>query len=339
MKLLVSAWAGMGNVGDDWLAATIVDALPSCDVALLLEPGARAERLPPDCDILHWPVLSRHASARDIARFRRSMRTFDAVMLAGGGWFAGDQGPYSLARWAGRLRLVRRPVIALGLGVGPFPGVLTRITAKFGLRRIASPLLVRTEIDRREASALGRRDADSLGDPTFAASIGLGDVPRHGVVVAVARPASHWASNEGEVKYLARVAALARRCASGERVTFLSFQTSPATARDEDPWYGIADEVVVPGSVAQALQVMNGARAAVTGRYHASVMAARLSVPQIAIAYHHKFDDLRQLGVPVVPLLADLSRTEPMPPDIEQVTARGDRVSRALEMVLERYGS
>lgn len=292
-RIAVCAWAGMGNVGDDWLLETCLRQLPSgLDIELLLEPGAVSDW---PLEVTRWPRVRRVRDVRRLLAFARELNErLDAIVFAGGGWLAGDQGVRSPARWLLRLIGVKVPVLGLGLGCGPFEGLATRALGRAVLRKF-DRLSVRTEQDRAWVESLSGRSPEVIGDLSFLAL----DAPRastprrEGVVVCMPRPREHWWQG-GIEEYRAATTHLARTLARGEQVTHVSFQqgdghSDSAFWRDE----GIID---LP-TAAHAADIMSESRIVIAGRLHAAICAAGTGAAVIAMGYHHKFDVLRDLGI------------------------------------------
>lgn len=294
MRILAVAWAGMGNVGDDWLVQSLTRALPEHSIGLLLEPGATAP-WSGDIPIVRWPDL-RSPQLEELREFRRQTAAWQAIWLAGGGWLAADQGTYSMMRWALRLRLLRRSVLAVGLGLGPFPSLQSRNLARIAGKTISRGATVRCEADLRWARRAGlsgfsvASDLALLNEPTRTRA------ERSGVVVSMPRPRSHWLDAGAQDKYGARVVQAAQTLAAGDSITFLSFESGQGGS-DESFWARYFPDIVVPVSPTHAQQVIASARAAITGRLHAALMAVIEGVPQMAIAYHHKFGVLSDIGL------------------------------------------
>lgn len=308
VTVLVSAWAGMGNLGDDWLLQCALGELAGTAVVLLVEPAAS---LPPPLSVharLAWPRPGR----RGLGRFRREAARAERVLFAGGGWLAGDQGHRAPARWVYRLQaLPRGPQrVAAGIGVGPFPGG-TALAGRAALARLGT-VTGRTAADLEQARRLGRAIGYG-GDLTL-----LADLPvaagatseRSGVVIAMPAARAHWwPGTETEYRTAVRRVADAHRRA-GETVRFVHFQHGPAG--DSAFWEG--QDRRGPLTVADAMAELAVARVVVAGRLHAAIMAARLGADVVAFGYHHKFAALGALGLAAAPLRALHDGTAPAQP-------------------------
>jgi polysaccharide pyruvyl transferase WcaK-like protein len=300
MRLALSAWAGMGNIGDDWLLSTAMD-LGGADVsAVVLEPDAEVPHwIDPTIPVHRWPRLGAGFRAVDeVAEFRRGLRRHsDGLLYCGGGWLAGDQGNRTPARWALRTRLVPVPAAGFGLGVGPFAGRIQQVLARAAVRSM-SGISVRSQSDADWVEVLTGRRPSVIGDPTFSLAVDEGIAETgSGVAVVMPAPFPHWLS-EGEAdRYAEGVMGLAEEVARGQSVAYFAFDR-----HSDVPFWSRYVSVTAPPSVADFMAAIASRRAVIAGRFHAAVAAILAGKPVIALAYHHKFDALRLYGTEAVPV-------------------------------------
>ncbi len=292
MRLLVAAWAGMGNTGDDWLLETAVSELSTAHVVgVLLEPYARATTPALAAALaLHWPRLSPSpAAAPAVSTFRRALSEWDGVIFAGGGWLAGDQGARSVLRWRVRTRMLNRPYVLAGIGVGPFPGHVGATIAANVLTR-ARAVTVRTAMDATIARDLTGNLPAVVGDLTTRGHQVAPSSPRQGVVIAAPQPRRHWLPEHRVDDYRDAFLSCAHRMSKGEPVMQVSFQTPQDSA-----FWRPHVRVVEPQSPRDALEHVARARVVIAGRLHAGLAACSTSTSLVSVAYHHKAAVLEEM--------------------------------------------
>lgn len=286
-KILLYSWAGMGNIGDDWLLSRslIEFGAENCDV--LAEPHAQLSFLSDSMRVVRWPPFG--DGPKVISKFRDMLADYDVVILCGGGWLAGDQGLRTPSRWAYRLAILPRhvEVWGMGLGVGPFPGGVSSALGRKILGRFTQ-LSVRTRVDADWVKRISGRSPQIFGDLCISTpSPGRGSqLPGSGSTLVLPRPSAHWWKHEPREfeNYALR---LADELAP---TRWLLFDSGDVRA-------GVHQ--IAPSSVDGALRVIGESSRVVTGRLHAAIAAVVAGVPLCAFGYHHKFDLLSDLGVPV----------------------------------------
>ena len=295
--VLISCWAGMGNVGDDWLLRVALDRVEASKVGVLLESSATLPTYANGCPVLRWPPL-RPVTPETVwawRRFRRELTEWSAIVSFGGGWLAGDQGVETLGRWLLRFRLASRPVFGVELSVGPFPSRRSRHLGH-NLLKTFDILTVRSNADAEEVERLLHRAPLVVGDGVLfdkEYSHEQPRVPRRGVVVAAARPYDHWLYRDAWSAYAERIALVASKLVEPtESVSFVSFQ-KPDDAAFWKP-YG---KVITPIDVSTALDLVRNARVVIASRFHATLAAVIASVPVVPIGYHQKFTSLEEFGI------------------------------------------
>lgn len=304
----VYSWNKHGNIGDDWIAA----------VAQRRVSGV--------------PVRERRTVPK-IGAYRLSPRhgaTSRPLCLWGGGWLAADQGNNdTLQRWHSHLNKESLPVRTFGLGLGPFGGDRS-LSSQIELQ-LEEPILVRTEADRLQLAdplrALVSCDA-ALLDDTFDGCWDENSARDHVVICAPAwRP--HWLGYDPDLteeNYRATVMRHVRMAkSSGLQTIFVPFDTTCNSA-DLRYWRNVCDRVETASSVVEAAEIIGTARWALCGRLHAGILAAVCGTPTVAIPYHHKFDVLGELQVPMVRRVDERVESEPASVEaIRDVRARGEK--------------
>lgn len=340
MRVALAAWAGMGNIGDDWLLETALASVGSQVSAVLLEPQADVPAcVPPGATVLRWPRLNGAQALRSVRDFRRHVaESCDAVLFCGGGWLAGDQGARTPARWAARTRLLPVPCAGYGLGLGPFNGRGQAILARQSLDAMVA-FSVRADADAAWAESLGRPRPVVVGDPTFVHDQREhGDGAVRGIAVAMPAPSQHWLAASREDEYADAVIRTAQALAGDEPCTFYSFDSS----RDVAFW---SSRVTIhsPDSVDGFMADARRHRAVIAGRFHAAVAAVLAGRPVVAFGYHHKFEALHRFGVRAAPIASLLDPRAAPPEPIEGTTGPHvragieDQLAEALAS-LERHG-
>ena len=314
---MLSAWAGMGNLGDDWILSVAIDRLaPGREIGLLLEPNASPPSDAVGHSILRWPILSpRQSTIYGAAAFTETLREWDGVLFCGGGWLADDMGLRAPSRWTWRMQLLTGvPAYAYGIGVGPFSSSLGAVLGRRILDRLKI-LGVRSQEDAECVRRLTSQSVRVVGDATFAAEL-EGHVPNsRGVVVAMPRPHAHWLPRARWSDYVSAVTRAARQLAEGEQVVFIAFD------RDDAGFWADVAKVVEPAGYRSGIAAVASARVALAGRFHAATAAALTGVPAVTVAYHHKFDSLRSLGVAPISIASFVSYdTTPVPVLPDQVS-------------------
>lgn len=281
---LAYTWSGFGNLGDDWIAEV---------GTTLNEP--------------HWAREMRcfhpGCSGRRCLTGAHRART-QALVLWGGGWLAADRaGADTLKRWGRHLSCRTGIVAGFGLGLGPF--VYDRLLAREVLARF-DYLSVRCARDVEIAAEFGV-------EATLASDVVLlhttawairGEV-RDYRVVSYPRYSADWLRERPwltERFYRRYVTGVVRELREQSQVVFVEFG---GAGRKADSYYWSDLDVVFekPSTPRDAWSIISGAHQVASGRLHASLMAVVAERPLSAFAYHHKFQVLQELGLPVDGLL------------------------------------
>jgi polysaccharide pyruvyl transferase WcaK-like protein len=300
IRIVTLGYQGFGNLGDEAILAGIEQLLAGTGIEVSAVVGGT--RAP----IVAFPAARRVASDRSwptreaIAILRRA----DALVLAGGGllhdhWAAVV--PRYLA-WTLLARLLGRPVVWLGVGVGPFRRRWLRRVAGLTLR-LSRLVLVRDLASATVAMAGGGRVDGVIPDP----ALHLEPPPaaaREGLVVVVRAPIrAEPAVAQRLLDALAGV--IVEAAAGGVEASIVTF----AGPRDQPFADALAARVATRGQAAPAIEALGPdplvglarlgrAEAIVTVRLHGLLLAAIAGTPCAAVVYDDKIRDVAaELGL------------------------------------------
>jgi len=307
-RALLVGYYGFGNLGDELLLAAVAAGMRE------LFPGAELRALSGD------PEESRRRHGIEAARWNdpaavvSAVRWADLVVLGGGGLFhdywgvepekilsAGHSGVVYYAGVAGLARLLGRPVLAWGVGLGPL-GTPDgrRLTADLFAEVAATT--VRDEGSRALLGELGVEGAEVVPDPTFALPLqprlrrSVDGPPRIGVALRPWDVGTPPQRVEGAV-----TDALAHLAGTrGAEVVLLPFQAHPGElegdlAVAERLQRRLGHGVIVAatsGSPAAPADAVAGLDALLGMRLHALILAIRHGVPVVGLAYDPKVEAL-----------------------------------------------
>lgn len=290
-RLLAVGFQGFGNVGDEAILCgleRLLEGVATLDVIVAgtVAPVVAARTAP---RIHPWKLLPTPAALRQIRRA-------DAVVISGGG-LVNDYWPLVIPRylaWVVAARLMGRPVVWAGVGVGPVRRRPWRLLAGIAFA-LSNAVVVRdraseTAGDRLLPSARVRVAAD----PAFALR-GPADRPAgSGVCVIVRSPAP------GCERHLGRlVAALAGTITGlvgrGVRVDVLTMHPAEdqaiRTALEAALASGVGTGVrisALPDDPNAAAVALASYTALVSARLHGIILGAVAGVPSVAIVYDSK---------------------------------------------------
>ena len=294
MRIVVSGYHGMGNLGDEAVLAAFIQELreiaPKVECVALSGDPARTESA---YGIAAIPRTSISAILRELGRA-------DLFVSGGGSLLQDVTGRGSVPYYAGLMLLARalgKPVSVYAQGVGPLNSWFSRWLACQALKR-ASVVTLRDPGSMELLREIGvdRPPPVLVADPAFALDPeDPGDsrswLHEHPQVMFALRP---WPGEDGREAGYARV--IGRVSAeTGARVALLAFQpeTDLAMARrirdlcDAGGW-AHPDVVELRGSPGQALSVISHADLVVGMRLHSLIFAASAGVPAVAIDYDPK---------------------------------------------------
>jgi polysaccharide pyruvyl transferase CsaB len=336
VRLLISGYYGFGNLGDEALLRIIVDRIrarvPSAEIEVLSATPGLTER---ELDVR----ASQRGQWRNV---RRAIRDSDIVLSGGGGLLQNATSSRSLLYYTGILREAihaRRKSMIFAQSIGP----LDRL-GEFLVRRFCKGVSRATVRDERSRGLLQRllprtlveRTADPvfLYDPpreTYDLSAeGLGPDSGPYAVISVRKATGFKDGVETVARAVDRLAAV-----HGIRGAFLPLGGAPdAEISTEVIRKCSSAPVLLPESTLdKAGAIIAGAHVAVGMRLHALILAARFSVPFLALAYDPKVaalcDDLRY---PLEPLWETGRRHEAAKADelVDRLIAERDSIAQHL---------
>jgi len=329
VRLLISGYYGCGNAGDEAVLAGLVAGLRA-----RLGPGLGLTVLsgdPPDTATRYRVEAVPRASFGAVCR---ALGRADALISGGGGLFQDASGPASPLYYGGLIvlaRLRRRPVVAVGQGIGPLRRRLSRAACRLALRACAyvavrdpesQALLAAMGVD----SALGADLAYLLPAPSpeavKAAWEKAGGRPEGPVVGVSLRPLP----GAGESENLLAACAQALNGLSGVTALLLPFQPGLDTL----PLAHLAGRLAIPHRLVETplepealLALAADLQAMVAMRLHALILAARAGTVPVGISYDPKVDAfLARLGLAAA-TRADQPEPAPLADAVEHALRSG----------------
>lgn len=329
-RILVTGWAGAGNVGDELLTRSMVARVRG----LGAEPVV-ASRDPAATSVLHGveavPWGPRGFAARD---------RIDGVCVGPGGILQDDSSVWSLPGHLTMALLAQRrgvPVAAIGVGAEP---LRRRSSARLLRRALGSAVVV----TRDEASSVALRTAGldvttgvdvvfglelPTPEPTGEIVVSIGGSVRPGRIVPAARrldPAP-----------IAEMAPVIDRLAErlDARVILTRFRGDrDATAALELRGALRSEAEVLAPDVDEHVRRVCGARLVLSSRYHPLVLAARAGVAAVAVSAQPKVrslvDQIDRPWVQIAASWAQIGETTPETPGPGVVPEGLDRTHEAL---------
>lgn len=361
MRVLVAAWVGSTNLGDELVFAGTRQLLAERGVEVCAvsvdPPGTRAD---------HGVGAVSH---RAPSALLTAASGADAMIFGGGGLLQDDSSianlPYHLSR-VGLARAFGVPFIGLGLGVGGLRTTSGRRLVEHAMRA-AIGITVRDVESGRLLAEVGVPDAELTADLAFALeapsvpptagtterpnglAAGASETgPAHGRLVVCLRPWSGVtkrlpAATRDDATPEPHVVALARSLdeasvAMDSRVRFVALQRD----RDDALHRRVGARMTMPAefrtpTTAELLGEFVGARAVVSMRYHGAVAATLAGVPSVLISYAGKVDALaRELGSGARCLAWDPTALATIPAALAAVAPEHEAVVAARGRLRER---
>jgi polysaccharide pyruvyl transferase CsaB len=328
MRVLVSAWVGSPNLGDELVFAALLAKLKErgADVTVTsLDPNATEARF--GVETIPFRALVRGSNA---------VRQSDLVVFGGGGLLQDATSALSVPAQVWRLlaaRPFRTPVVAVGLGAGPLRRKPMRALAGAALRH-HSGCAVR---DADSASVLA---ACSVPDVRLAADLAVSLPDRLGGarddIVACLRP---WGSDDTQrfaTRAAAALDALSRRLDT--RVRLVAFEPGRDDRLHEQVAHAMRETVTVEvPDYENILDAVGSARVVVAMRYHSAIAALLAARPVAMLGYLPKVEALAaELGTPGVLLGADAAAFGALDTAVDAALAAPDAAGRALASLRER---
>lgn len=291
MRALLSGYYGFGNLGDEALLEVIVDRvrrrLPGVELDVLsATPQETAQR--------YGVATTQRWEMRAV---RDAIQRADAVVSGGGGLLQTATSLRSLLYYASVLRegvRAKRKTMIFAQSIGP----LDRIGAGL-VRRFCRGVDRATVRDERSRALLAELLPDTpverTADPVFLYDAPAADLEREGLgggpyAIVSVRETPALAANLGT---LARVADRLH-ARHGIRVAFLPFAGAKDAAASTSVIRACASApMLLPEpTLARAAAIVAGAQVVVGMRLHALILAARASVPFLAVPYDPKVEAL-----------------------------------------------
>lgn len=353
-RVVTLGYQGFGNLGDEAILSGIERLLEGRVSVTAVVGGSRAA-------IAAYPTVPRLVSNRSwpTPAALRALRRADGLLLAGGGLLH-DHWTLVVPRylaWLLAARLLRRPVVWLGVGVGPFRRRALGRLAGLALR-LSRLVLVRDETSARTATAVGGRVDGVIPDP----ALFLDPPPaaeRRGVLIIVRAPI-HDDARSGRALADALAAFATARAADRVPPAIASFAGTrdDAFARLVQERLKVAGVPVAPverlGPDPEAgLARLARAEAVVSVRLHGLLLSALAGTPCAVVAYDEKIRGVAEdlaLGDVTVPLngidgtsiAAALDRAidpavqSALAARVDAVRADGARIAAAVAEAIER---
>jgi polysaccharide pyruvyl transferase CsaB len=338
VRVVVAAWVGSTNLGDELVLAGLLQLLRARGAsvtAVSVDPAATTRE--------HGiEAVGPAAAPAAIARA-------DALVFGGGGLLQDETSPYNLPYHLSRVwaaQATRTPVVGLGLGAG-------RLDTRLGQRLVTSTFR-RVPVSVRDAASADLLERLGLPRPVVAADLALGlssvDVPAQDRLVVSLRawsgrpgrllPASHAATGPAPQAVLS---ATARALDEAAGATGLAVHLVALQGDRDGPLHAAvaahmrsAVTTAAP-TLAQLPGEIASGRAVIAMRYHAGVCAVLAGRPAVLIGYSPKVDALAgQLGAGG--RLLPWSPTGPagLPDAVEAVLGQDDAVLAARAELRER---
>lgn len=310
MRVMISAWVGAGNVGDELILSAMLALLRRRDARVLV-PSLQ----PAETERIHRVTSVHHL---DIHAADRALQGCDLLIFGGGGLVQDRSSPWSPYYQCLRLRLAAAhdvPVVALGIGA-------ERLRRRGSLHMFASSLAASCGIVARDpSSAAVLRDQLHLNvevGADLAFTLCPPDrAPEERIVACLRDPGL----DDGFVPASMRREPRASRhpetlslClrdladATGLPIRFVAMDRHRdlPLARAVAARLGNAAEDIVVPSVHELLDTIAASRLAVTTRYHGGVAAALAGRPAVLLGYAPKLRALADQLPATTRLLPDM---------------------------------
>jgi polysaccharide pyruvyl transferase CsaB len=322
MRVLVSAWVGSPNLGDELVFAALLAKLRArgADVTVTsLDPGGTEVRF--GVETIPFRALVRGSNA---------VRHADLVVFGGGGLLQDATSALSVPAQVWRLLAARpfhTPVVAIGLGAGPLRRKSMRALAGLALRH-HSGCAVR---DADSASVLA---ACNVRDVRLAADLAVSLPDRPGGarddIVACLRPWGRDDTQRFATRAAAALDALSQRLDT--HVRLVAFEPGRDDRLHEQVAHAMRATVTVESpDYSNILEAVGSARLVVAMRYHSAIAALLAGRPVAMLGYLPKVVALAaELTTPGVLVGADADAFGALDSAVNAALAAPDAPSRAL---------
>jgi polysaccharide pyruvyl transferase CsaB len=341
VKVLVAAWVGSPNVGDE----LVFRALRRKLVARGAEVAAISIS-PNKTSIVH---RVRAISSKDPARVLSAIRSADALVLGGGGLIQDETShlnlPYHLSRvWPAKM--MRTPFAGIGLGAaglrGRFAGWLVGSTL-----RGHQGITVRDPGSAALLESLGIRDISTAADLVFSLpveerapadrlAISLRAWPQRGKILPMSL---RWKRELRHSAIIARLGARIDEIAErhGLHTRFVAFHQG----RDDVLHAMVAERMrtsvsLVSPTPDEMSREIGGAVALITMRYHGGILAAMHGRPTVFVGGSAKLQALSHALDPGAAILGrDISSIDHLPGAVDLVLGKDQAIRKAAARLRE----
>jgi polysaccharide pyruvyl transferase CsaB len=297
MRVLVGAWVGSANLGDELVFAGLLTRFRRAGIAVTavsVDPASTAE-------VHHVDAVR----ATDLRTLVRAVGEADAVVLGGGGLLQDETSPFNLPFHLSRPRLCHlrgRPLAGLGLGAG-------RLDTRLGRRLVRSTLCSAVAVSVRDLASAALLTEVGVPNALVGADLAL-DLPDPQVEVEPFAGVSlrPWNGRRGRLP-VARSSAgattpewffvdAARALDRVSAATGLPIRLVALEGPKDDVVHrAVADRMTAPVSIAvpdvrTVVDEIARATVVVAMRYHAGVAAVLGGRPVVLVGYSPKVDSL-----------------------------------------------
>jgi polysaccharide pyruvyl transferase CsaB len=291
-RVLVSGWVGANNIGDELIFRSLAHKLQ--------ERGVRVQAMSTDPAATQQLHGVEAVGWYDIPAVVRAVAKCDAFVLGPGGLLQDETSVWNLPAHLHRVfgaKAARKPVIGIGLGVGPVMSRPSQRLVRAALR--TTPITVRDEASASAAAEIGLTDVTATADLAYGLPVPQVE-PKDRIIVSL-RPFSGGGgvtpARRSDLKTLQpddRVHAAAKALDElSHRASLPVHLLSLESERDVIYHNLIADAMATSvttsmASVESAFQEIASSRLVIAMRYHAVVSAIMALRPAVVVNYSPK---------------------------------------------------
>lgn len=315
MKVLLIGAAGWSNLGDDLIAASLQRWLQSYGATVSVAGGPRASSIVSISNRLS-------GSFRDRLQLLRAILSSDAVVIGGGGLLddrlPGFYRPFT--RVARVCRLLRKPYIFAGIGVGPVRHESSRVAYRDACGGAAAVFVRDRESADRLRECGVERPVEVVSDPVLWHTVAPDEADRVDVAInlrtwePIDEDKGIQLDSDAIVEVVAE--AVGPLIAEGARISLFSMSALP----DDDDAnvldrlrerLGLELDALVEPEAKTVRSLIAGASVVLSMRLHGCLLAASLGRPVVGLAYDPKIAQQgRALGFGVAQLAPGLQAAE-----------------------------
>jgi len=291
-RILVSGWVGAANVGDELIFRSLAQKLQRRGVQVqVMSTNPEATCRLHGVDAVGW---------YDFPEVFRAIARCDGVILGPGGLLQDETSIWNLPAHLHRIfgaKMARKPILGLGLGVGPLNSKLNRRLVRAALS--STPITVRDEESAALAASSGLRDVTVTADLAY--GLPIAEVEPSDRIVASFRPFSGGGgivpARRSDLRSLSpnnRVFAAAEALDDLSQRTSLPVHLLSFEAERDVRYHDLIAERMTAtvstavASVDSVFEEVARSRLVVAMRYHAVVSAIMASRPTVIVAYSPK---------------------------------------------------